>query len=157
MNGEIFSQFDAGACRELLIMWNRESSSYNILYHDLHANSSHVVCSTTNYQDAIDMTKSEVERLRGSNMCLKKGCSLHLRLGKYYLSLPGNANFFSRFKRLYMSPTAAWLYMQVCGRYFTMDELSDLIQDKYNWTHVFSFVRAQQILNNWVLADIVIR
>ena len=157
MNGEIFSQFDAGACRELLIMWNREMSSYNILYHDIHTDSSHVVQATTSYQEAIGMAKKEVERLRNANMCLKKGCSLHSRWGKYYLSLPGNANFFSRFKRIHMSPTSAWLYLQVCGRDFTIDELSDLIQEKNNWTHTFAFVRAQEILNGWILSDIVIR
>ena len=152
MNGEVFTRFDAGACRELLIVWNQGTSLFDIIYHDLFSCACHVVQSSANYQVALETAKAEVEKLRDSKMSFREGCSLHSFLGKHYLS-PQKGTL----KKVWLPSISAWLYKQVTGRDFTLDELSDLIQEKNNWTHTFAFVRAQEILNGWVLSDIVIR
>ena len=89
-------------------------------------------------------------------MSFREGYSLHSFLGKHYLSHQEGASV-KGLKIIWLPSISAWLYKQVTGRDFTLDELSDLIQEKNNWTHTFAFVRAQEILNGWVLSDIVIR
>lgn len=157
MKDAIIAQFDAGACRELLIKWDREAFRYELDYHDIRADEYRPLKHTTDFQGAVEMAIAEVKNLQNARITFNGEASLRAQRGKYYLTLPQIGYLLKRQRKIYLDSTAAWLYEQLRTRSFTINELSALIRDKFGVPDTIALERAKDILNNWVMSDVVIR
>ena len=88
-------------------------------------------------------------------MKTKKGFTLHTVCGEYIIVAEGKANIdFSNI--ISMNESSAHLWKNIQGKDFTVEDLVELLMQKYEVTRETALKDAQALSKRWIAAGIVV-